>query len=208
MPIISDGGSYATVIGIGRLSEMAMLTLSIFVVATVLTLYSWLAPRFAVTRKASSPMTPIAAVAVDAETIDKLDEIPSDIQNVRGLAVWLRELNTVRVVTLFGKLNRSTSEHLRNALKTEAASDAAKPLVVDLTSVTRMEQPGWAAILWGRDLLANHDRTLRVLMAVGSQPYRSYFRCGVDAALPTMRILNDASPQPGLPISAHAGDRV
>jgi len=170
---------------------MATLTLSIFVAATLMALGTWLAPRFTAGReKAKSPKP--APSSISEFTPDSERGNPAaDMQEVRGLAVWWRELNTVRVLTLFGRITRSTSEDLRNALKTEAATDADKPLVVDLTGVRRIEQPGWTAILWGRDLLAGHDRTLRVLMAVGSQPYRSYFRCGVDAVLPKMQILSE-----------------
>lgn len=173
---------------------MATLTLSIFVAATLMALGTWLAPRFAAGREKGKSPTPGLSNGSDSATDSERDNAAADMQEVRGLAVWWRELNTVRVLTLFGRITRSTSEDLRNALKTEAATSADKPLVVDLTGVRRIEQPGWTAILWGRDLLAGQDRTLRVLMAVGSQPYRSYFRCGVDAVLPKMQILSEVAP--------------
>jgi anti-sigma B factor antagonist len=110
--------------------------------------------------------------------------------NAYGFQATERVLNGVRIIAIDGELDIATSPQVRELLE-EAAKDAERPLVVDLTDCDFIDSTGLATLLHGTKPAQNGESNV-ALVSQGGEVRKLLELTAIDRTIPVFDTLDDA----------------
>jgi anti-sigma B factor antagonist len=112
------------------------------------------------------------------------------ILSAYGFRATQRDLDGVRIVAIDGELDIATSPKVRGLLD-EAAKDAERPLVVDLTRCAFIDSTGLAALLHGTKPAQNGESHVAVV-SPGGEVRKLLELTAIDRTIPVFETVDEA----------------